>query len=183
MFETQGHQRVHIGTETGFCNSMISWSGFHHVLSLGLHACPVSHWIDLFTQMKSSIGQKAGSAGCRKVCSSTVKTDPKDGRVVFVRSLKRGGPLLGSFAFLRSHTIRNAAQLGHEDWNLLWCLTVHVDRWKSGCTWIYIHESTEACVLLIQYLSSIKVTKLHHLLLDPLLTECSKRQSMEVDEV
>lgn len=38
-------------------------------------------------------------------------------------------------------------------------------------------------MLLIQYLSSIKVTKLHHLLLDPLLTECSKRQSMEVDEV
>ena len=35
------------------------------------------------------------------------------------------------------------------------------------------------CVLLV----SIKVTKLHHLLLDPLLTECSKRQSMEVEKV
>lgn len=37
-------------------------------------------------------------------------------------------------------------------------------------------------MLLVQYVSAIKVTKLHHLLLDPLLTECSKRQSMEVDE-
>ena len=169
---------------------MISWSDFHHVLSLGLHACPVPHWIDLFAQMKSSISQKAGSAGCRKVCSSTVKTyqrqvgcSQKTSVSCLCAVSNEGGPLLGSFAFLRSHTIRNAAQLGHEDWNLLWCLTVHVDRWKSGCTWIYIHESTEVCVLLIQYLSSIKVTKLHHLLLDPLLTECSKRQSMEVDEV
>lgn len=131
-----------------------AWSAevfFPRVLSLGLHACPVSHWIDLFTQMKSSISQKAGSAGCRKVCSSTVKTYQRQvgcsqkTSVSCLCAVSNEGVLCWAHLPSFGHTM-NKERRSARPWRLKPIMMSYgACRWKLGCTWIYMKVRRCVC--------------------------------------